>query len=325
MPGPSDQVKALLRAHASGDEELFYSVALQFAAQSARRGHSKVALELRDLIDKSRAEQVRRTQPTPLGGPRGELAELLAISYPDAGLEQMVLSDDVSATLQRVIHEQRKREQLLRHGFVPAHRLLLTGSPGTGKSMTAAALAHELSLPLMTIRLDGVMSRFLGESASKLRLIFDEVARRRAVYLFDEFDALGSDRAATNDIGEARRILNSFLLFLDEAPSESVLIAATNHLSLLDPALFRRFDAVVRYSYPEQAQAVSVIRRRLASMDTSSVDWNSVAEASSDLSHSDLVKAAERAAKDSILDGRTTIDIHLILNALSARRKPGIA
>jgi SpoVK/Ycf46/Vps4 family AAA+-type ATPase len=269
MAGPSDQVKALLRAHASGDEDLFYSVALQFAAQSARRGHSKVALELRDLIDKSRSEQVSRSKPVPIGSPRGELGELLAISYPEQGLSDMVISGDIAETLDRVIHEQRQRDQLLRHGFVPAHRLLLTGVPGTGKSMTAAALAKELSLPLMTIRLDGVMSRFLGESASKLRLIFDEVARRRAVYLFDEFDALGSDRGATNDIGEARRILNSFLLFLDEAPAESVLIAATNHMSLLDPALFRRFDAVVRYSLPSEVEAIAVIRRRLAAISCS--------------------------------------------------------
>jgi len=324
VPGPSDQVKALLRAHASGDEDLFYSVALQLAAQSARRGHSKVALELRDLIDKSRSEQVHRGQPTPIGSPRGELSELLAITYPDEGLSQMVLSDEISATLGRVIHEQRQSDQLLRHGFVPAHRLLLTGSPGTGKSLTAAALAHELSLPLMTIRLDGVMSRFLGESASKLRLIFDEVARRRAVYLFDEFDALGSDRGATNDIGEARRILNSFLLFLDEAPSESVLIAATNHMSLLDPALFRRFDAVVRYALPGRAQAVSVIRRRLASMDSSQINWDAVASETHDLSHADLVKAAERAAKDAILAGGSTIDTPLLLSALAARRKPSI-
>lgn len=324
MPGPTDQVKALLRAHASGDEDLFYSVALQLAAQSARRGHSKVALELRELIDKSRSEQVHRGQPTPIGGPRGELSELLAITYPDAGLSKMVLSDEISVTLKRVIHEQRQRDQLLRHGFVPAHRLLLTGLPGTGKSMTAAALANELSLPLMTIRLDGVMSRFLGESASKLRLIFDEVARRRAVYLFDEFDALGSDRGATNDIGEARRILNSFLLFLDEAPSESVLIAATNHMSLLDPALFRRFDAVVSYALPGREEAVSVIQRRLASMDSTRVNWDQISREAHDLSHSDLVKAAERAAKDAILGGSSTIDTSLLLSSLVARRKPVI-
>jgi SpoVK/Ycf46/Vps4 family AAA+-type ATPase len=324
MAGPSDQVKALLRAHASGDEDLFYSVALQFAAQSARRGHSKVALELRDLIDKSRSEQVSRSKPVPIGSPRGELGELLAISYPEQGLSDMVISGDIAETLDRVIHEQRQRDQLLRHGFVPAHRLLLTGVPGTGKSMTAAALAKELSLPLMTIRLDGVMSRFLGESASKLRLIFDEVARRRAVYLFDEFDALGSDRGATNDIGEARRILNSFLLFLDEAPAESVLIAATNHMSLLDPALFRRFDAVVRYSLPSEVEAIAVIRRRLAAMDSSQVEWDKVAAQTHELSHSDLVKAAERSAKDAILANSSSIEMEQLIAALVARRKPSI-
>ncbi|WP_458109538.1 ATP-binding protein [Arthrobacter sp. R3-55] len=187
--------------------------------------------------------------------------------------------------------------------------------------MTAAALASELALPLMTIRLDGVMSRFLGESASKLRLIFDEVARRRAVYLFDEFDALGSDRAANNDIGETRRILNSFLLFLDEAPAESVLIAATNHVRLLDPALFRRFDAVVNYALPAPKQAVSVVKRRLASMDTKDVDWDAVSSAALELSPSDLVKAAEAAAKDTILANNSRVSTQLLIDALNSRRK----
>ncbi len=112
--------------------------------------------------------------------------------------------------------------------------------------MTAALLAHELSVPLLTIRLDSLMSKFMGETASKLRTVFDAVAEQRAVYLFDEFDALGGDRSG-NDVGEARRILNSFLVFLEQAGPDSIVVAATNHRSILDRALFRRFDVVITY------------------------------------------------------------------------------
>ena len=125
----------------------------------------------------------------------------------------------------------------------PPHRILLEGPPGTGKTMTTAVLAHELDLPLLTIRLDALLSKYLGETASKLRVLFDPAASQRAVYLFDEFDALGGDRAG-NDVGEARRILNSFLLFLESAGPQSIVAAPTNHKSILDRALFRRFDLV---------------------------------------------------------------------------------
>jgi SpoVK/Ycf46/Vps4 family AAA+-type ATPase len=231
----------------------------------------------------------------------------------------MTLALELRSSLDRVLHEQRQRARLERFGFTPVHRILHSGPPGTGKSMTAAALAGELSLPLFTIRLDALISRFMGETASKLRLVFDAVAQTRAVYLFDEFDALGAQRAAGNDVGEARRILNSFLLFLDEAPSESLVVAATNHHEILDRALFRRFDLVIPYETPTPEQAVEVMRRRLAGMDTSAVRWPSVTERVVGLSHAELVKAAESAAKKAILGGADVIDDRLLLDALSER------
>ena len=115
--------------------------------------------------------------------------------------------------------------------------------------MTAAVLAHELSMPLLTVRLDSLISKFMGETGGKLRVIFDAVQDQRAVYLFDEFDALGADRTG-NDVGEARRTLNSFLVFLEQAGAESLVVAATNHRAILDRALFRRFDMVIPYGLP---------------------------------------------------------------------------
>lgn len=322
MAASAEHLKALVRAHAEADDDRFYSIALQVAAKSARQGHGKLAVELRNLVESVRqqgAKPVNKAGPTPVVQPRGELASLLSAGYHDLRLDDMTLGAELRASLDRVLHEQRQRARLERFGFTPAHRILLSGPPGTGKSMTAAALAGELSLPLFTIRLDGLISRFMGETASKLRQVFDAVAQTRAVYLFDEFDALGAQRAIGNDVGEARRILNSFLLFLDEAPSESLVVAATNHHEILDRALFRRFDLVIPYEPPTSEQAVEVMRRRLAGMDTSTVRWPSVTERVAGLSHAELVKAAESAAKQAILGGADMIDDRLLLNALAER------
>jgi SpoVK/Ycf46/Vps4 family AAA+-type ATPase len=294
MSASADHLKALLNAHAARDDDRFYSIALQVAAKSARQGHTRLATELRDLVDSSRAQKISRPPaPTPVVQPRGELGSLLTADYPDIRLADMTLAQEPQALLEKVLHEQRQRGRLERFGFTPVHRILLSGPPGTGKSMTAAALAKELGLPLFTIRLDGLISRFMGETASKLRLVFDAAAETRAVYLFDEFDALGADRTSGNDVGEARRILNSFLLFLDQAPAESLVVAATNHRQLLDGALFRRFDLAILYAPPSTDQAIEVIQRRLAAMDTSAVAWADLNALTERLSHAELVKAAE--------------------------------
>jgi SpoVK/Ycf46/Vps4 family AAA+-type ATPase len=184
--------------------------------------------------------------------------------------------------------------------------------------MTAAVLAHELSLPLLTIRLDGLMSKFMGETASKLRTIFETAEQQRAVYLFDEFDAVGGDRAS-NDVGEARRILNSFLMFLENSSSESLIIAATNHRSILDRALFRRFDMVMDYALPDPKQGAAVMRSRLGSI-AHGIRWGSLSPLMEGLSHADLVRAAEAAAKSVILSGGTELRADDLRSALESRQ-----
>jgi SpoVK/Ycf46/Vps4 family AAA+-type ATPase len=202
----------------------------------------------------------------------------------------------------------------------PLRKLLLVGPPGTGKTMTAAVLAGELSVPLFTIQLDGLITKYLGETAAKLRLIFEAIQRTRAIYLFDEFDALGSKRAARNDVGEIRRVLNSFLQFLEQDDSDSVIVAATNHPHILDRALFRRFDSVIEYRLPSEEIAEQVMRSRLALLDTSQVEWSEALEAAKGLSHSGLTRACEHAAKNAILQHHTRIDTVELVEALIERR-----
>lgn len=317
VAGSGEHIKALLRSHASGDDASFYATAAQIAAQEARRGHNRLAADIKSLIDTSRARSVTGSV-TSIAKPRGNLADLVAAEHPSVGLADLVGPPELIALIEQVVREQRQRAALTRRGFSPAHRLLLEGPPGTGKTMTAAVIAHELSLPLLTVRLDSLMSKFLGETAAKLRTVFDAAEQQRAVFLFDEFDALGADRSG-NDVGEARRILNSFLVFLEQAGPQSIVIAATNHRSILDRALFRRFDLVITYALPSAEEAQTVMGRRLGKMGDK-VAWRELTTATDGLSHADLVKAAEAAARRALMRGDERVTTTDVSEALAARR-----
>ncbi|SDT80263.1 AAA family ATPase [Actinoplanes derwentensis] len=323
----ADQVKALVNSHGDGDDSRFYSVALQVAAKAARSGQTTFAQELRDLVDARRRAQVGASRgsgtPVPVARPRGELAELLTVGYPETGLADLALAPDVRERIDRVVLEQRQQDRLRAHGFEPMRRLLLTGPPGTGKTMTARALAGELRLPLFTVRLDGLITKLMGETAAKLRLIFDSVAETRGVYLFDEVDALAGERALGNDVGEIRRVLNSFLQFLEQHESQSLLVAASNHPQLLDRALFRRFDLVVEYPLPTPNVVRTVISNRLASMVPPRWPWKAVEQAANGLSQAEITVACEFAAKAAILAGETTASSTAVIAALRDRHRSG--
>ncbi len=321
----ADQVKALVRSHADGDDTRFYAIAIQVAAQAARGGHGKSAQELRDLVDqiKERAgagEPIRGAKAVPIAQPRGELASLLTVGYPKTRLTDMALAEGLRARLDRVLTEQRERSRILDHGFSPLRKLLLVGPPGTGKTMSAAALAGELGLPLFCIQLDGLITKYMGETAAKLRLVFDAIQSTRGVYLFDEFDALGGERGSKNDVGEIRRVLNSFLQFLEQDRSESLVLGATNHVALLDRALFRRFDSVLDYKLPTAEVAVQVMRARLGLLDTSEIEWGTIAKAAAGLSHAEIAMACEQAAKNAILDHTISVREADLSHELGERR-----
>jgi SpoVK/Ycf46/Vps4 family AAA+-type ATPase len=318
----AEQLKVLLKSYSEGDEERFFATAMQVAAHAARQGHGKLAQELREIIDAAKAKgPPRRSEraPVPVVQPRGDLAGLLSVSYPKTRLSDMILEPQLHARLERILLEQRQREKLLTHGLAPRRKILLVGPPGTGKTLTARALAGELSQPLFVLLLDGIITKFMGETAAKLRLVFDALQRTRGVYLFDEFDALGSHRTSQNDVGEIRRVLNSFLQFLEQDESESLIIAATNHPELLDRALFRRFDDVLQYCLPDDKLAGQMLRSRLALLDTEHVDWERIVSIARGLSYAEIVRVCEDAAKDAVLNDRAEVTTQDILDAVAAR------
>jgi SpoVK/Ycf46/Vps4 family AAA+-type ATPase len=320
----ADQVKALVRSHADGDDGHFYAVAMQVAARAAKAGQSRFAQELRELVDAAKVASQqggRQLRPVPVTQPRGDLAGLLAVSYPDQRLGDLVVDENVRASLERVLAEQRQQDRLMEYGFEPVRSLLFVGPPGTGKTMSASVLAGELHLPLFLIRLESVITKFMGETSAKLRLIFDAAEDTRGVYFFDEVDALAGDRSSANDVGEIRRVLNSFLQFLEQHHSSSILVAATNHPQLLDRAIFRRFGLVIDYTLPTQELARAVIRNRLATINTRGLNWKRIDQSTVGLSHAELTIACEQAAKQTILAKEPRVTTDLLVAALDERRR----
>jgi SpoVK/Ycf46/Vps4 family AAA+-type ATPase len=323
----ADQIKGLLKSHRDGDDKRFYAIALQVAAHASRQGHANQAREIKHLIDTAKDSEGPAKEFSPRE-PRENLpTDMLGVlrEVPtEVRINQMVLDAPTREKLLRVILEQRQQHRFKPYGLSPRRKLLLIGPPGAGKTMTAGVLATELGLPLYAILLDGLINKYLGETASKLRLVFDAINTTRGVYFFDEFDALGARRDTENEVGEIRRVLNSFLQFIEQDQSESVVIAATNHIELLDPALFRRFDDVIEYRHPSDELILEALKNRLYLFETSGVRWPQVVEAARGLSYADIVKASEEAAKEALLDNEPGLSTRGLVRALSDRKIRGL-
>ena len=316
----AEHLKALLRSHLEGDNDRFISVAMQVAAHEASLGHGKLATDLRDIIDQAKSRRDANS-PVPIGRPRGELANLLEASYPKSRLGDMILGKTLADRIKRVIREQRHAGRILDHGLSPRRKVLLVGPPGTGKTLTASVLAGELRLPLLQVRLDGLITRFMGETAAKLRQIFDATDQTRGVYFFDEFDAIGSERAIASDVGEIRRVLNSFLQMIEQDRSHSMVMAATNHPGILDRALFRRFDDILHFELPDESQIAELLKMRLAGVAKGSIAWSDLASRAIGLSYAEVARAADDVIKDALVSGRARVreeEIRAMLDELKA-------
>jgi SpoVK/Ycf46/Vps4 family AAA+-type ATPase len=319
----AEQLKALVRSHTEHDDAQFRSIAMQIAAHTAKKGNNLLADELRKLVDQAKREQrpVSSPRPVPITRPPGELIGLVSSSYPTVRIADMVLTENVKSQLLEIVQQNRERDLLRSHSLSPKRKLLLVGPPGCGKTMTASVLASECQLPLMFVQLHGLITKYLGETSAKLHQLFLAMAETRAVYLFDEFDAIGATRSAGNDVGEIRRVLNSFLQLLERDESDSIIVAATNFMGMLDDALFRRFDDVLRYELPNAKMLKHLIQNRLSTYDLSQINWQSVLLAAKGLSHAETCRACDDAARHVVLSSNLQLNTKLLSQALRARKQ----
>lgn len=317
----AQQLIGLIKSHAEGDADRFFDLAMQLAAAEDRKGHTRLAEQLRQWAEAGKAPpKVRAQAPTPIAAPRGDLAQFLSAGYPSERLLDLILPAALDSELKQIVIETRMRELLEEKGLKPRRRILLSGPPGTGKTMSAHALAGELHYPLFTVMLHGLITKFMGETAQKLRMIFDSVKTTRGVYLFDEIDALAAARGGENDVGEARRVLNSFLQFMDEDTGPSIVVATTNLPRILDRAILRRFDLVLPYEMPDAAGIQQALQRRLIGFSVDGVAWTKIIKCAVGLSTADVVAAAEDAARRSVIGRSDTISTQDLLDALERRR-----
>lgn len=320
----AEQIRTLVSSFAERDDEKFRTVALDIAAAAAKAGDPKLADTIRSLVDRSRRTVLPSTGPraVPITRPEGELSSLVSVSYPKVRIVDMVLPDSVRVSLHRVLEENRAGDRLREHFLEPRRRLLLAGPPGCGKTMTAKAIAGETGLPLMVVQFHALITKFMGETAAKLHGIFQSMHSTRGVYLFDEFDVLATSRGDSNDVGEARRIVNSFLQLVEQDDSESIIVAATNRPEALDQAMFRRFDDIIEFNRPDPQMARQLVENRLAAISPLRLDWRRLRPSLRGLSHAEVVKACEDAAKAVVLGKAQTVTTDLMSKVLQARRPP---
>jgi len=245
---------------------------------------------------------------------------LVDIRHADRSFSDILLRNETFLNLERIIEEYRKTEILKTHGLTPKTKLLFCGPPGCGKTLCAEVMAHELGLPLLYTRFDAIVSSYLGETAANLRKVFDYAASDRWVVLFDEFDAIGKARDDTSEHGEIKRVINSFLQLLDSFQSPSIIIAATNHEHLLDPALWRRFDEILFFPKPSGSEVRELLEMKLKNFPHKSIDIKILAPRIKAMSHADIERICFDAIKRCILADESEMDLNTFEESLKQQK-----
>lgn len=311
----SDQILGLIKSHLEGDDERFRSLALQVSASEAKAGHAALAQAIRDLL-KSNKVHILKPQLRMLNS---DVSELLIEEDQPFRISDLVTNEPLKEKINRIIKEYIQRDKLREYNLSNRRKILMAGPSGTGKTMTASVIANELQLPLYVVRLEKVVTKFMGETSLKLSKVFDWIGQMQGVYLFDEFDAIGQRRGLDNEVGEMRRVLNSFLQMMERDNSDSLILAATNDIQVLDKALFRRFDDVLEYSLPSNEEKIEIIKRRLADFVLEG-DVRLLLPDMNGLSQAEICMVCTDAIKESLLNDKI-LTVSLIKEIISMRTK----
>lgn len=245
----ADLLVKLVKAGSTGDQMLFNKVVESLIAEEKSKQHHVVAGQLEDILNNNSIKRTSDVRKSPM---EEKLENFLFRIYPKRSLDDIVLTRENRNILNELISEHHRSDLLRSYNLEPRNRILLAGDPGNGKTSLAEAISQSLMVPFYVIRYDGIIGSYLGETASRLKNMFDYIRTQECVLFFDEFDAIGKERGDIHETGEIKRVVSSLLLQIDRLPSYVVVVAATNHPELLDRAVWRRFQVRMELTKPDR-------------------------------------------------------------------------
>lgn len=317
-------IKDLLAAYRDRDDLLFRRAAQAIIEEEEAKRHTALAGDLRRLLASGGSLEMSPFEAPLPEAPkdRDTAMPLVDMATPDRGLSDLILADQVATRLREVVDEVPRWPVLDAMAVPRRNRLLLYGPPGCGKTSIAEAVAGELGRILVTVRVESVISSYLGETASNLRRVLDFASGGAYVVLFDEFDSLAKDRDDPADHGELRRVVNAVLQLIDRYKGPSILIAATNHSQVLDNAMWRRFDEVLEVPLPTRDQLLTLLQRTVVG-PTKTLGLERVADQLGGYPHAAAKAVVYGALRTAIARGRKQLndeDFESGLVAVTSRR-----
>jgi SpoVK/Ycf46/Vps4 family AAA+-type ATPase len=303
----AELLRRIVKSYRARNDDGFLKAVQALIESERKQGHVHLAKDLAALLKNGEPHQLARSVGGLSQPPRskGEALSLIDVKRPTKTLRDIVLADETRREVERILEEFGKRNELAGFGLAPKKKLLLFGPPGNGKTLCAEVLAGELDLPLFYVRFDGLIGSYLGETAANLRRVFEYAAHGLGVLFFDEFDALGKSRDSREDVGELKRVVNSYLQLLDNYQGPGPVIAATNYERLLDHALWRRFDALVFFPQATPSQLVKYLSIRLGAFELRDFGPKEAADWCNGSSYSDAARTCTEALKTMILAGKS--------------------
>ena len=319
-----DLLKQLFESYQSRDDKRFRAAAEEIIEEERKKHHPVLSNELQRILANG-SRSLDPVEPLSYAGEavpmdRERSSPLLLTRFPDRYFADLVLTERTLETFQRILREIRGWEILEANGLRPSRRLLFCGPSGCGKTAAAEAISTELGLPLLYVRFDSVVSSLLGETAANLRKVFEYAKRGQWVIFFDEFDAIGRSRDDATEHGEIKRVVNSFLQLLDSFEGRSLLIAASNFEQVLDPAIWRRFDEVVRFDRPDSEALSQLLRLRLRPFQADEEHLSFLVQQLEGATFAEAERACYDVRKRCVLEGRKRLSDEEIAQAVERFR-----
>ena len=317
-------LRLLVQSGASGDPTAFRSATEQLIKEERQKQHNLLANDLERILygDRSTPSATAHNILPEAPFDKESGVALIDIKQANRSIDELVLAKNTLEVIENVLEEYRREDILRSYGMMPAEKVLFFGPPGCGKTLSAEALAYELNRPLAIVRLDSLVSSFLGETAANLRKIFDFIAKHRLVVLFDEFDALGKERDDGSEHGELRRVVNAVLQMMDSYDGKSIIIAATNHEQILDSAIWRRFDELVEFPVLNKDQLQNLLQLKLRGVrrefDLDSPELHSIFD---DKSPAIIERIIRRAVKRMILKQKEFLTVKMLQHAFELENR----